>query len=183
MRITRRHHAALSIAAVLAAGSLTLTACGNSADPATAGSGSPATVTSVDGQQISLPANGKPTAVFFFSVGCGECVNGVRSLGEAATTAENAGTVASFLAVDMDPGESKALIGDFMESVDAVIKRAIIASATRRILPTAPSKLAVTNTYRFGRIEDLDTLLTTEGLDPQIEQDLRSSGVNVLICR
>ena len=86
MRITRRHHAALSIAAVLAAGSLTLTACGNSADPATAGSGSPATVTSVDGQQISLPANGKPTAVFFFSVGCGECVNGVRSLGEAATT-------------------------------------------------------------------------------------------------
>ena len=57
--------------------------------------------------------------MFFFSVGCGECVNGVRSLGEAATTAENAGTVASFLAVDMDPGESKALIGDFMESVDA----------------------------------------------------------------
>lgn len=33
MRITRRHHAALSIAAVLAAGSLTLTACGNGADP------------------------------------------------------------------------------------------------------------------------------------------------------
>lgn len=70
-----------------------------------------------------------------------------------------------------------------MESVDAVLKRAIIASATRRILPTAPSKLAVTNTYRFGRIEDLDTLLTTEGLDPRIEQDLRGSGVNVLICR
>ena len=42
MRITRRHHAALSIAAVLAAGSLTLTACGNSADPATAGSAGPA---------------------------------------------------------------------------------------------------------------------------------------------
>lgn len=69
MIITRRHRAALSIAAVLAAGSLALTACGNSADPATAGSGSPATVTSVNGQQISLPANGKPTTVFFFSVG------------------------------------------------------------------------------------------------------------------
>ena len=146
MRITRRHHAALSIAAVLAAGSLTLTACGNSADPATAGSGSPATVTSVDGQQISLPANGKPTAVFFFSVGCGECVNGVRSLGEAATTAENAGTVASFLAVDMDPGESKALIGDFMESVDAEHVPAAIddgAALSRRFEVAALSTLIV----------------------------------------
>ena len=147
-------------AAVLAAGSLTLTACGNSADPATAGSGSPATVTSVDGQQISLPANGKPTAVFFFSVGCGECVNGVRSLGEAATTAENAGTVASFLAVDMDPGESKALIGDFMESVDAEHVPAAIddgAALSRRFEVAALSTLIVV---------DADGTVTFRATDP-----------------
>lgn len=135
-------------------------ACGNSADPATAGSGSPATVTSVDGQQISLPANGKPTAVFFFSVGCGECVNGVRSLGEAATTAENAGTVASFLAVDMDPGESKALIGDFMESVDAEHVPAAIddgAALSRRFEVAALSTLIVV---------DADGTVTFRATDP-----------------
>ena len=44
-------------------------------------------MTSIDGRQVSLPAAGKPTAVFFFSVGCGECVGGVRSLGEAAASA------------------------------------------------------------------------------------------------
>lgn len=160
MRITRRHHAALSIAAVLAAGSLTLTACGNSADPATAGSGSPATVTSVDGQQISLPANGKPTAVFFFSVGCGECVNGVRSLGVAATSADEAGSEANFLAVDMDPGESKETIGDFMEYVDAEHVPAAIdqgATLSRRFGVSALSTLIVV---------DADGTVTFRATDP-----------------
>ena len=116
MTTTRTHRRALSIAAALAAGSVALTGCGNTnADAAATDPGSPATVTSVDGQQISLPATGEPTAVFFFSVGCGGCVGGVRSLGEAATAADKAGTEASFLAVDMDPGESQETIEEFME--------------------------------------------------------------------
>lgn len=48
MRSTRRHRTLLSIAAALATGSLTLTACGTTTDPAATDPGSPATVTSVD---------------------------------------------------------------------------------------------------------------------------------------
>lgn len=119
MTRTRTGLKAVSIAAALAAGSLALTGCGTTAPASPVADGGPVTVTSIDGHQISLPATGEPTAVFFFSVGCGECVNGVRSLGRAATAAEEAGDNASFLAIDMDPGESKETIGGFMDSVDA----------------------------------------------------------------
>jgi len=61
-----------------------------------------------------------------------------------------------------------------MESDDAMVKRAIMASSTRRILPTAPSKITQTNTYRFGRIEDLDALLTTSQIDPDTLEELRA---------
>ena len=163
MRSTRRHRTLLSIAAALATGSLTLTACGTTTDPAATDPGSPATVTSVDGQQISLPATGKPTAVFFFSVGCGECVNGVRSLGEAATSAEQSGPEARFLAVDMDPGESKKLIGDFMASVDAEHVPAAIdegAALSRRFKVAALSTLVVV---------DADGSVTFRAADPSAE--------------
>lgn len=81
-------------------------------------------------------------------------------LGEAATTAENAGTVASFLAVDMDPGESKALIGDFMESVDAEHVPAAIddgAALSRRFEVAALSTLIVV---------DADGTVTFRATDP-----------------
>ncbi len=119
MTLTRTRRATLSVAGLLLAGSLALTACGNTDATPAADAGTPAAVTSIDGQMVSLPASGKPTAVFFFSVGCGECVEGVRSLGEAATAAEKSGAGASFLAVDIDPGESKETIEGFMEYVDA----------------------------------------------------------------
>ncbi|OLO68829.1 DeoR family transcriptional regulator [Actinomyces oris] len=69
-----------------------------------------------------------------------------------------------------------------MESDDAMIKRAIMASSTRRVLPTAPSKITQTNTYRFGRIEDLDALLTTSKIDPEALEELRGAGVDVVLC-
>ena len=69
-----------------------------------------------------------------------------------------------------------------MESDDAMVKRAIMASSTRRVLPTAPSKITQTNTYRFGRIEDLDTLLTTSQIDPEALEELRGVGVDVVLC-
>lgn len=69
-----------------------------------------------------------------------------------------------------------------MESDDAMVKRAIIASSTRRILPTAPSKITQTNTYRFGRIEDLDALLTTSQIAPDTLEELRGAGVDVVLC-
>ena len=69
-----------------------------------------------------------------------------------------------------------------MESDDAMVKRAIMASSTRRVLPTAPSKITQTNTYRFGRIEDLDTLLTTSQIAPKALEELRGVGVDVVLC-
>ena len=69
-----------------------------------------------------------------------------------------------------------------MESDDAMVKRAIMASSTRRVLPTAPSKITQTNTYRFGRIEDLDALLTTSQIDPDALEELRGAGVDVVLC-
>lgn len=116
--LTRR--ASISIAGLLLAGPLVLTACGKADDaPPSTDAVAPATVTRVDGKRVSLPAADKPTAVFFFSVGCGECVGGVRSLGEAAASAEESGTGAGFLAVDMDPRESKETIEGFMAYVEA----------------------------------------------------------------
>lgn len=71
MTLTRTRRATLSVAGLLLAGSLALTACGNTDATPAADAGTPAAVTSIDGQMVSLPASGKPTAVFFFSVGCG----------------------------------------------------------------------------------------------------------------
>ncbi|WP_051606254.1 TlpA family protein disulfide reductase [Microbacterium sp. CH12i] len=160
--LTRR--ATLSLAGVLLAGALTLTACATTdAQPSSADPGSPATVTSIDGQQVSLPAAGKPTAVFFFSVGCGECVGGVRSLGEAATSAEENGTEAGFLAVDMDPGESKETIEGFMEYVEAEHVPAAIdegAALSQRFEVAALSTLIVV---------DADGRVTFRATDPDAE--------------
>ena len=111
--VSRR--AAISIAGVLAAaGALGLTGCGSTAEDRSDG---PATVTSIDGQQIRLPAPGEPTAVFFFSVGCGECATGMHALGQAA--ADSNGTRTRFLAVDMDPGEATQTIRIFMQDIRA----------------------------------------------------------------
>ena len=69
-----------------------------------------------------------------------------------------------------------------MESDDAMVKRAIMASSTRRILPTAPSKITQTSTYRFGLLENLDVLLTTSQIDPDALEELRGAGVDVVLC-
>ncbi len=160
MTITRTRRATLSVAGLLLAGSLALTACGNTDATPAADAGTPAAVTSIDGQKVSLPATGKPAAVFFFSVGCGECVEGVRSLGEATTAAEKAGVEAAFLAVDMDPGESKETIEGFMDYVEAEHVPAVIdegAALSRRFDVAALSGLIVV---------DADGTVTFRATDP-----------------
>ena len=174
MTIHRTHRRVLSLAAALAAGSLALTACGNTQNSDTvSGSGGPTTVTSIDGQKIELPATGEPTAVFFFSVGCGECVGGVRSLGEAATVAEKTGADANFLAVDIDPGESKETNEGFMDYVDAEHVPATIdtnATLSQRFQVAALSTLIVI---------DADGNVTFRATDPDaktITTELEKAG-------
>lgn len=153
-----------SLATLLLAGSLILTACGTvDKDPVSAETATAATVTSIDAQRISLPAAGKPTAVFFFSVGCGECVGGVRSLGQAAAAAEEAGIDAQFLAVDMDPRESTETIQRFMEYVDAVHVPAAIdegAALSQRFGVAALSTLIIV---------DSDGQVTFRATDPDAD--------------
>lgn len=171
MKILRTRRRALSILGALAAGSLALTACGTTDTRSAAlDQEPPAQVTGIDGQQIALPATGEPTAVFFFSVGCGECVGGVRFLGEAATAAEQAGDQASFLAVDMDPGESAEIIEGFMEYVDAEHVPAAIdtdAALSQRFQVAALSTLIVVdaNGEVTFRATDPDAETITAELD------------------
>lgn len=66
-----------------------------------------------------------------------------------------------------------------IESDDATLKRAIMASSSRSVLPTAPRKIARTHTYRFGDLSDLDLLLTTSGIDDEELGALREAGLDV----
>lgn len=105
--------AALALVAVAA---LTLSACGTTEPtPKTGVVSTVDTVTLLDGTTVAVPAK-EPAALFFFSVGCGECVGGAKSLGEAA---REFGDKATFLAVDMDPSESEATIRQFLDYVEA----------------------------------------------------------------
>lgn len=119
MTLARIRRKALPMTAALAATALGPAACGNDVTHAAGGSGGRTTVTSIAGQQIDLPATREPSAVFFFTSGCGECAGGARSLGEAAAAAQKSGAKAQFLAVDLDPGESKQTIQAFMDYVKA----------------------------------------------------------------
>ncbi|MFI5627585.1 TlpA family protein disulfide reductase [Nocardioides sp. NPDC051685] len=155
-RIRRRTLLGLVAAGIVA--TLTLNACGTNAptDGTAASADTAATLTSLSGQKITLPAAGRPTAVFFFSVGCGECAGGMKSLGQAAADAHQAGVKASFLAVDVDPGESADTINEFMKSIDAEQVPSVIdadATLTQRYQVAALSTLIVVDgngkvTYR-----------------------------------
>lgn len=132
--------AALTLVAVA---TLSLSACGSTEPTTQADVASTAdTVTLLDGTKMAVPAK-TPTAMFFFSVGCGECVGGAKSLGEAAREFEDK---AAFLAVDMDPSESETTIQQFLDYVEAPeLPTAIDTDATlsRRYKVAALSTLIV----------------------------------------
>ncbi|AVV45428.1 redoxin domain-containing protein [Streptomyces sp. SID9913] len=122
-RTRLRRRTVLALAAATAA-VLTLSACGTATTGSTAKtdtvSGSSAaaktdTVTLLDDTTLAVPGK-KPAALFFFSVGCGECAGGAKSLDKAAKAF---GDKATFLAVDMDPSESKTTIMQFLDYIKA----------------------------------------------------------------
>lgn len=164
--VSRR--AAISIAGVLAAaGALGLTGCGSTAEDRSDG---PATVTSIDGQQIRLPAPGEPTAVFFFSVGCGECVGGAKSVAQAAG---QLGDKASFVLVDMDPGESAQTVAGFQDFTGTQALPAVIdtgATLTTRLSVASLSTLVVVDPA--GKV----TYRATDPSADQITTALRDAG-------
>lgn len=151
--------------AVLAIVATTVLAACNSATDAT--SAKPAatrtdqtSVTTLAGKSLQVPGD-KPTAVFFFSVGCGECVGGGKSLAQAATAV---GNKAQFLAVDMDPSESTDAITGYLHTINAPDLPAAIdtgAKLTSAYQVSALSTLIVVNPS--GKV-------TYRGTDPSPDQ-------------
>ncbi|MBF6202451.1 TlpA family protein disulfide reductase, partial [Nocardia cyriacigeorgica] len=94
------------------------------------------------GASVSVPAT-KPAALFFFSVGCGECVGGATSLAQAA---ERVGDKAVFVLVDMDPGESAQTVTGFQDSTGTRALPAVVdtgATLTKRYSVASLSTLVV----------------------------------------
>lgn len=128
-----------------------LTACGTT-ETTTSASIEPVTITALSGASVTVPGD-KPTAMFYFSVGCGACVGGAKALGEAA---EKTGGSADFVLVDIDPGESAQIVSGFQDYTETTDVPAVIdtdASLSRRFQVAAQSTLIVVDpagavTYR-----------------------------------
>lgn len=135
-------------AAALAAGA---TACGSHNAPTSPSAAGAATrpgapkgtqIATIAGEKITVPGD-KPTALFFFTVGCGECAGGAKSL---ATAGKALSGKAGVLAVDMDPSESPQTIRQFLTYINAPqLPAAIDTTATlaRRYQVAALSTLIV----------------------------------------
>ncbi|EOY45667.1 TlpA family protein disulfide reductase [Streptomyces anthocyanicus] len=177
-RLRRRTALALAAAATAA---LTLSACGTDTKantPATsAGSGNAAaakadTVALLDDTTLAVPGD-KPSALFFFSVGCGECAGGAKSLDKAAQAFDKAGKKANFLAVDMDPNESKQTIMQFLDYIKAPALPATIdkgAALSQRYQVAALSTLIVVAPQ--GKV----TYRATDPSADQIQDALKKAG-------
>ncbi|VEG30091.1 DeoR/GlpR family DNA-binding transcription regulator [Actinomyces howellii] len=68
------------------------------------------------------------------------------------------------------------------QSEDAAVKRAIMASASRVLLPTTSRKLTRTSAYRFGGVEDVTEILVTSDAPEAALDGLRAAGVVVSVC-
>ncbi|MCP3818843.1 TlpA family protein disulfide reductase [Streptomyces sp. A3M-1-3] len=176
-RVRRRSALALAAAATAA---LTLSACGTGTTDSTAKTGASSgnsaaksaetdTVTLLDDTELALPAK-EPAALFFFSVGCGECAGGAKSLD---TAAKAFGDKATFLAVDMDPSESPATIRQFLDYIKAPSLPATVdkgAALSRRYQVAALSTLIVVDPQ--GKV----TYRATDPSADQIQAALKKAG-------
>lgn len=162
--ISRR---SLSVPALFLVAALALTACGSS--PTDSAGAVADTVSDIDGTARTIP-DGKPAALFFFSVGCGECAGGADSLNKASAAL---GTSADYLLVDVDPGESKDFINEFRDYIKAPELPAVIdtgATLTTRYKVTSMSTLVVVDAK--GEV----TFRATDPSAEEIQSELTKAG-------
>jgi thiol-disulfide isomerase/thioredoxin len=117
-------------------------------------------ITTINDEKIKVPGS-KPAALFFFSVGCGECVGGAESLARAS---EALNGKASVLAVDTDPSESPQTIQQFLGYIKAPELPPVIdkgATLSQRYKVAALSTLIVV---------DPSGMVTFRATDPHPEQ-------------
>jgi hypothetical protein len=148
----RRRRLLAAAAVTLAAAALASCSPTTSTNPSgtqgiTAPSVAPANLTTLDGRQVSVPGN-TPTALFFFSVECGQCVGGGKSLAQAQAqaAAQKADGNAGFVLVDMDPKDSPEAIPGFLEQIGGQNLPTVIdhgAALTGRFQVAAVSTLIV----------------------------------------
>ena len=74
---------------------------------------------------------------------------------------------------------SRGLTSETFE--DAAIKQAAIASADKRVLVTVADKLAQSSSFRFGELQDLTHLVTTNDAPRAILKDVEGAGVEVIV--
>lgn len=74
------------------------------------------TAQTLQGEQITVPDGTRPSVLLFFSVACGACGPTAQALAQAQ---QATGTTASFIAVDIDPGDSQQDITDFLTANQA----------------------------------------------------------------
>jgi len=67
------------------------------------------TATTLSGEKVSIPG-GKPSVLFFFAASCVTCGSGAQALAEAQAGVPSV----SYVAVDIDPSESEAVVRDFL---------------------------------------------------------------------
>ncbi len=67
------------------------------------------TATTLSGEEVSIPG-GKPSVVFFFAASCVTCGSGAQALAEAQAGVPSV----SYVAVNIDPSESEAVVRDFL---------------------------------------------------------------------
>lgn len=66
------------------------------------------------------------------------------------------------------------------DQAEATIKRAMIDAARRVVLLADHTKIGIDHMARFGRLSDLDVLITDSALDPELGDELDSSGVRLV---
>lgn len=167
-RVTAAAVAVLAVSALTACGTAGTAETGTAGAASTGASETVSTtsamaIRTIDGKTMQVPA-GRPAALFFFSVNCGSCVGGVKSLGEAARASEQAGGKADFLLVGMDPSESTGTILEFQNATNAQNLPAAIdtgAVFSRRFKVAALSTLIVLDAA--GKV-------TYRATDPSAEQ-------------
>ncbi|MEO5709516.1 MAG: thioredoxin-like domain-containing protein [Nocardioidaceae bacterium] len=67
------------------------------------------TASTLSGEKVAIP-NGKPSVVFFFAASCVTCGSGAHALAENQSSIPSV----SYVAVDIDPSESEAVVRNFL---------------------------------------------------------------------
>ena len=66
------------------------------------------------------------------------------------------------------------------DPTEAAVKRAMIGAARRAVVLADHTKFGNDTLMRFGSLQDVDTLITDTGLNPELSREIESTGVRVV---